>query len=132
MPARTPEDVHKLFAQYFAAGDIESLASLYEPAAVLLPQPGQKASGMAAIKESLAGFLAMKGSFQMAPGKVIQAPDVPSYSLIGPSPPSHRTGARSGCRGKRPMLSAASPMVDGCSLSIARLGREGLTGRGNR
>jgi ketosteroid isomerase-like protein len=41
MPAHTPAEVHKLFTQYFTAGDIDALASLYEPTAVLLPQPGQ-------------------------------------------------------------------------------------------
>lgn len=76
MPARTPDDVHRLFTQYFTAGDIDALVSLYEPAAVLLPQPGRKVSGHAAIREALAAFLAMKGRFQMAPPKVIQAADV--------------------------------------------------------
>ena len=76
MPARTPEEVHKLFTQYFSAGDIDAMVSLYEPAAVLLPQPGQKVSGHAAIKDALAAFLAMKGKFQMAPPKVIQTSDI--------------------------------------------------------
>jgi uncharacterized protein (TIGR02246 family) len=76
MPARAPDEVHRLFTQYFTAGDIDALVSLYEPTAVLLPQPGQKVSGHAAIREALAAFLAMNGKFQMAPPKVIQATDV--------------------------------------------------------
>jgi uncharacterized protein (TIGR02246 family) len=76
MPANTPAEVHERFTQYFSAGDIVALASLYEPTAVLLPQPGQQVSGIPAIKEALAGFLAMEGKFQMSPGKVVVADDV--------------------------------------------------------
>jgi len=76
MPARAPDEVHKLFTQYFSAGDIDALMSLYEPAAVLLPQPGQKVGGHAAIRDALMAFLAMKGKFHMAPPRMIQAPDI--------------------------------------------------------
>ncbi|MCC6196607.1 MAG: DUF4440 domain-containing protein, partial [Burkholderiales bacterium] len=61
MSARTPDDVHPLFARYFAEADMAGLISLYEPDAVLLPQPGAVARGHAAIREALNGFLAMKG-----------------------------------------------------------------------
>jgi len=39
MSARTPDEVHPLFARHFAAADMAGLLSLYEPDAVLLPQP---------------------------------------------------------------------------------------------
>jgi hypothetical protein len=45
MSARTPEEVHPLFARHFAAADLAGLLSLYEPDAVLLPQPGVVARG---------------------------------------------------------------------------------------
>lgn len=76
MSAHSPDDVHPLFARYFAAADMDALISLYEPHAVLLPQPGQVARGPAAIRESLGAFLAMKGSFAIRSSKVIQADDV--------------------------------------------------------
>jgi uncharacterized protein (TIGR02246 family) len=76
MPAHAPEGVHQLFTQYFSTGNLDLIASLYEPDAVLLPQPGQMARGIPAIREVLAGFLAMKGTFQMTPGKVVRANDI--------------------------------------------------------
>lgn len=56
--ARTPSELSDLFAKYLGAGDLDSLASLYEEGATLVPQPGQVVSGIAAIREALSGFLA--------------------------------------------------------------------------
>ena len=75
MPARTPEEVHKIFAEYFSAGDLEGIVSLYEQDATFVPQPGQTASGTAAIREALKGFLALNGELKMQPARVIQAND---------------------------------------------------------
>ena len=72
MSARTPDDVHPLFARHFAAADMPALLSLYEPDAVLLPQPGVVARGHAAIRDSLNAFLAMKGTFRIASSKIVQ------------------------------------------------------------
>jgi ketosteroid isomerase-like protein len=41
MPARTPEEVVRLFAQAFSVHDLEALMALYEPEATLIPQPGK-------------------------------------------------------------------------------------------
>jgi uncharacterized protein (TIGR02246 family) len=60
MPARTPEELDVLFAKAINAGDIEAAMKLYEPGACLMPEPGELVSGTAAIREALAGFLAMK------------------------------------------------------------------------
>ena len=76
MSARTPEDVHPLFARHFAAADMSALLSLYEPDAVLLPQPGVVARGHAAIREALNGFLAMKGEFRIVSSKTVHAGDL--------------------------------------------------------
>ena len=76
MSARTPEEVHPLFARHFAAADIAGLLSLYEPDAVLLPQPGVVARGHAGIRESLNSFLAMKGTFRVGGSKIVSAGDV--------------------------------------------------------
>jgi len=76
MSARTPEDVHPLFARHFAAADMTGLMSLYEPGAALLPQPGVVAHGHAAIREALDGFLAMKGTFRIVGSKVVTAGDI--------------------------------------------------------
>jgi uncharacterized protein (TIGR02246 family) len=60
MPAHKPKDLDVLFAQAVNTGDIEALIKLYEPAASLMPQPGQVVSGTKAVREALSGFLAMK------------------------------------------------------------------------
>jgi uncharacterized protein (TIGR02246 family) len=60
MPAHKPEDLDVLFAQAINTGDIEAAIKLYEPAASLMPQPGQVISGTKAVREALSGFLAMK------------------------------------------------------------------------
>ncbi len=74
-PALTPADVHRLFGDYFTAGDMEGLLSLYEADAVLLPRPGEKVAGLAAIAEALAGFLALDGEFSIAVDKMIVGHD---------------------------------------------------------
>jgi uncharacterized protein (TIGR02246 family) len=77
MPARTPEEVDRLFAEALNAGDIESLLSLYEPQAALAP-PGGKPPlvGHAAIREFLAGFIAAKPRMTLAPRLLSQSGDL--------------------------------------------------------
>lgn len=58
--ARTPEDVDRLFAEGLNAGNIDALVALYEPEATLMPEPGKLVTGSAAIRESLAQFVAGK------------------------------------------------------------------------
>lgn len=76
MPARTPEEVHKLFAEHFSAGDAEAILSLYETDATFMPQPGLTVSGKEAIREALGAFLALNGELKMQPAKVIQGDDI--------------------------------------------------------
>jgi ketosteroid isomerase-like protein len=45
MPARTPEQIHRLFEEAFNAGDLDGLMELYEPDAALIAQPGSVAHG---------------------------------------------------------------------------------------
>ena len=76
MSARTPEELCQRFVESFTAGDLDTLVALYEPQAVLLPQPGHVARGHAAIRESLAAFVSMGGTFRMSPPKVIHGDGV--------------------------------------------------------
>ncbi|MBF6230602.1 nuclear transport factor 2 family protein [Nocardia farcinica] len=55
--AATPEELATLFTRYFNAGDLDGLLSLYEPGAVLFPMPGERRTGLDAIRESLRGML---------------------------------------------------------------------------
>jgi len=60
MPADTPEQTNQLLAQALNSGNLEAAADLYEADATFFPQPGQPVTGAAAIREALAGFIAMK------------------------------------------------------------------------
>ena len=41
MSAKSPEEICRLFQQAIAAGDLDSLLSLYDPEAVFLNQSGE-------------------------------------------------------------------------------------------
>jgi ketosteroid isomerase-like protein len=59
MSVTRPEEFHRSFAEAFNSGDVDVLLSHYEPDATLVPQPGQLASGHAAIREALLQFMAI-------------------------------------------------------------------------
>lgn len=48
--AATPEEITRLFVERAKAGDVEGLAELYEPDAVLAYPPGQMTAGRDAIR----------------------------------------------------------------------------------
>lgn len=91
MPARTPEDLDRLFAEALNAGNIDALVALYEPQAALTP-PGGKSPviGHAAIREVLAGFVAGKPRMTLMPRLLSQAGELAlisaqwSVSMSGP------------------------------------------------
>lgn len=72
MPARTPQDVDRLFGEYVNAGDLEKAASLYETVAVLV-MPDGELRGAAAIRDGLADMLRAKLRLHMDVEKVVQA-----------------------------------------------------------
>jgi len=90
MAARRPEEVDQLFAQAFSAGDLEALVALYEPAAMLVPQSGQLATGREAIRDALQGLLTLCGEFRMEVKSVVETSDLAlvraDWSLVGTAP----------------------------------------------
>ena len=79
MPPQRPEDIHRLWMQAYNAGDLDSLAALYEPQARLVPRPGQEpVAGPEAVRKVLQGFLEQKGRLEIDIQTVsaIQAGDV--------------------------------------------------------
>jgi uncharacterized protein (TIGR02246 family) len=89
MPEQTPEEAVRAMVDAFNGGDLDAFMAFYEPGATLVPQPGQVASGVAAIREAMGGFLALKGRMEIEPElSVIQAGDVAlvsgSWTLTGP------------------------------------------------
>ena len=76
MPAKTPEDTDRLFAEALNAGRIDDLVALYEPQATLMPSPGKLVTGSAAIREALAQFIAAKPKMSLKPKVVAQSGDL--------------------------------------------------------
>jgi uncharacterized protein (TIGR02246 family) len=65
MPARTAEECDRLFEERINAGDLDGLVALYEPNAIFVPQDGEVLHGSAAIREALAGFVALQPKLKM-------------------------------------------------------------------
>ena len=90
MPARRPEDLHRLFAEPLNAGDADAGMALYEPGASLVPQPGQVATGTEAIRAALDGFLALKGTVSVETRRVLAVGDLAllygQWRLTGTAP----------------------------------------------
>ncbi|MGC1852539.1 MAG: enoyl-CoA hydratase-related protein [Solirubrobacterales bacterium] len=76
MAARNPEDLSKLFAERASAGDLDGLLELYEPTARFVGPNGGDASGEEAIRERLAGLLAMEPSISSTDIRAVGAGDV--------------------------------------------------------
>ena len=90
MTAKTPAQLHEAFVQHFNNADLDSLISLYEPTATLLPFPGEPVSGHAAIRNSLGQFLALKGHMDLNIDRIVLAQDIAllfsSWTLNGTGP----------------------------------------------
>jgi len=79
------EDALQAYPETFNRGNLDALMKLYEPEATLIPQPGQVASGTAAIREALQGFLALKGRMELQPidpAHIVQAGNLALVSVI--------------------------------------------------
>lgn len=76
MPATTPRDLHTLFTQAMNEGDLQGLLALYEPTAMLVPEPGKAVTGREAIGQSLQMYLAMKPTIRIETAGVVQAGDL--------------------------------------------------------
>lgn len=79
MAAQRPEEIHRLWAAAYNAGDLELLCALYEAEATLLPAPGKAAAtGLGAIRRVLQGFLAQKGdaTIEIETQSVLEAGDL--------------------------------------------------------
>lgn len=75
--ANTPEALLTHFSQAMNRGDIETVLSLYEDEACLVPQPHRPAvQGKAAIREALHPFIALKARIEIQRTTSVQAGDV--------------------------------------------------------
>jgi uncharacterized protein (TIGR02246 family) len=76
MPARSPDDICRLFQQYMAEGDIDAVLSLYDPEAVFLNPSGEAKRGPEGLRQELAPFAARKAIFAYDITQVIEAGDI--------------------------------------------------------
>jgi ketosteroid isomerase-like protein len=76
MPAKGPEEICRLFQQYMAEGDIDSVLSLYDPDAVILDKSGEVKKGEEGLRQNLAPFAAAKARFDFTIKQVIQTGDI--------------------------------------------------------
>jgi len=79
MAGRSPiETVHQL-VHAINSGDLEAALALYEPEGVLLAQPGTVAKGVAALREALAVFIALRPTMSSEREEVIETNGVALY-----------------------------------------------------
>lgn len=72
MSNQTPEEVLHSIVEGINSGKIESLMTLYEHEACFAIQPGQIVKGQQGIRQSLQGFIDMKGKLELKVKRVIQ------------------------------------------------------------
>lgn len=98
MPARTPEEVHRLWAELFSAGDLDGLVDLYEPDAIIAARPGRAVTGYTALREVLESFLAPEAKFDLQFQEALQCGDIAllysRWTLIGTRPDGREVNVR--------------------------------------
>ena len=73
MSRGTPEQILKSIVDGINTGNLDALMTLYEPAAAFAAQPGSLAHGLQRVRESLAAFIAMKGTLDLKVTRVLEA-----------------------------------------------------------
>lgn len=90
MSTATPEQVLGAIVDGINTGNLDALMTLYDPEAAFARQPGNLAHGLLGVRESLAGFIAMKGTLDLKVTRVLEASDlalvVGVWSFIGTGP----------------------------------------------
>jgi ketosteroid isomerase-like protein len=76
MPAKSPEEICRLFQSYMANGDLYALLSVYDPEAVFLNQTGEVTKGAEGLREVLAPLATAKTSFDYNFRQIIQTGDI--------------------------------------------------------
>jgi len=75
----TPHDTIEHLVQAINRGDANAAATLYEKEAVMVAQPGALAAGASALRQALAGFIALKPTLTMEAREVVQTGDLALY-----------------------------------------------------
>jgi ketosteroid isomerase-like protein len=75
MPATSPEQICELFRTYMAAGDVESLLTLYDPEAVFLNRERVVKHGHQELRAELAPLAAARARFEFKIRQIIRSGD---------------------------------------------------------
>lgn len=76
MPATSPKEICRLFQEYMAEGDLDSVIGLYDPDAVFLNRSGEVKKGRQQLKEELAPLTTAKAIFRFRIKQVVQSGDI--------------------------------------------------------
>ncbi|PYR31310.1 MAG: hypothetical protein DMF90_25825 [Acidobacteria bacterium] len=79
MSRGTPEQVLKSIVDGINTGNLDAHMTLYESDAAFASQPGSLAHGVPGVRESLAAFIAMKGTLDL---KVTRVPEAGGLALV--------------------------------------------------
>lgn len=86
----TPEEVLHSVTECINSGNLDSLMMLYESDACFASQPGQFINGRANIRQSLQGFVDMRGKLESKIKRVFQTSDlalvISEWSFSGTGP----------------------------------------------
>ena len=86
----TPEEVLHSVAECINSGNLDSLMMLYESDACFSPQPGQFIKGREGIRQSLQGFVNMRGKLESKIKRVFQTSNlalvISEWSFSGTGP----------------------------------------------
>lgn len=89
-PPRNPGEMYEAFAEAYHAGDLETIMSLYEPDAILMPEPGKLAEGKDAIRVAQMGLLTIKGRMEVGDKTTLTSGDLAisrcRWTLTGTGP----------------------------------------------
>jgi uncharacterized protein (TIGR02246 family) len=92
MQATTPEAICQLFRQAMAAGDLDSVLSVYDSDAVFLNRSGELRKGREALRQELAPFAAAKASFDFDIKRIVRSGDIAlmhtQWEISSPEPMS--------------------------------------------
>ncbi|MEO6697537.1 MAG: nuclear transport factor 2 family protein [Gammaproteobacteria bacterium] len=79
MKTLSPSDAVTQFVNAMNKGDLDTAMSIYEPEASLVVQPGVVVTGTLALREALAGFVALKPILTTEAQQVVRAGDIALY-----------------------------------------------------
>jgi ketosteroid isomerase-like protein len=85
-----PADMNAAFAAAVNSGDVENLIALYEPDALLAPEPGKRARGHADIRRAFGHLLALGGTMESRNNYCMEVGDLAllqgEWTLAGAAP----------------------------------------------